>query len=52
MKYALGGILIAMVLLTIGIGYTMRANAQEGIQCKYYYDDEDGEGNQCHYQLR
>ena len=45
MKYALGGILIAIVLLTIGIGYTMRANAQESLECTYYYDDEDGNGN-------
>ena len=45
MKYALGGILIAIVLLTIGIGYTMRANAQESLECTYYFDDEDGNGN-------
>ncbi len=45
MKYALGGILIAIVLLTIGIGYAMRANAQESLECTYYFDDEDGDGN-------
>ena len=42
LKYAFGGLVIAIALLTAAIGYAIQISAQEGIQCRYYYTDEDG----------
>ena len=37
-KYAVGCVIFA----GIAVGLEIRANAQEGLECVYYYTDEDG----------